>query len=331
MNPVLHFITPTLFQAYFHDKQALGVNLQQGWTIGVVIPARDEEAHIGKVLETLPKSVDLAVLVNDGSTDSTEMVAKNTKMSSKLVVLNTEGIGVGGAIDEGHRHLVDQLNGPFVSVVMAGDGQMNPDDLNSLIEPVINNQFDYVKGDRSAHKKGYNRMPFIRKLASAILSFFTTLAAGQRIRDSQCGFTATSYRVLREWNWVRSWNGYGYPNFWLISLAKHGWRIGNIPVESIYRTETSGIKPIRFFIRVGTMMAIEHHRRNLAWLLGQKTSSYTYFAFISYALGWIVLALGFSNSKQDLLNIDLLMILLTGLLWTIAHIFDRMATMALKR
>lgn len=331
MNPVLHFNTPIRFQAYFHEKQTLGGDMQQGWRVGVVIPARNEEAHIATVLETLPKSVDLAVVVNDGSTDHTERVAETTKITTEIAILNTGGIGVGGAIDAGHKYLIDQFKVPFVSVIMAGDGQMNPNDLNSLVDPVINGQFDHVKGDRSKHNKGYNQMPLIRKLASAILSFFTTLAAGQRIRDPQCGFTATSHLVLKEWNWNRSWNGYGYPNFWLINLAQQGWRIGHVPVESIYRAENSGIKPLGFFIRVGTMMAIEHHRRNISWLLGRKTSAYTFCAFISYILGWVVMVGGFSISKQVFWSIEPTTFLVTGLLWTIAHIFDRMATVAQHR
>ena len=300
--------------------------MQQGWGVGVVIPARNEEAHIATVLETLPKSVDVAVVVNDGSTDNTKRIAMDTKISAELVVLNTEGIGVGGAIDTGHKYLIDRLEIPFVSVVMAGDGQMNPNNLNSLIEPVINQQFDYVKGDRSKHKYGYNRMPLLRKFASAILSFFTTLAAGQRIRDPQCGFTATSYRVLSEWDWSRSWNGYGYPNFWLINLSKKGFKIGHVPVESIYRTETSGIKPAVFFIRVGAMMAIEHHRRNISWLLSKQSSVFTIMAFITYALGWAVILGGFSISEQAFWSIDWLTFLLAGILWVTAHIFDRRAT-----
>ena len=50
--------------------------MQQGWGVGVVIPARNEELHIAGVLETLPPFVDLAVVINDGSTDATEQYAR---------------------------------------------------------------------------------------------------------------------------------------------------------------------------------------------------------------------------------------------------------------
>jgi len=331
MNPVLLEGCSKGFQAYFDEKRTAGCNMQQDWMVGVVIPARNEEAHIRKVLETLPKTVDLAIVVDDGSADQTKQIAEKTDITAELVVLSTDGIGVGGAIETGHKNLAGRLRNPFVSVVMAGDGQMNPDDLEQLIAPIIAGDYDYVKGDRSIHVKGYNKMPLLRKFASAILSFFTTLAAGQRIKDPQCGFTATSHKVLNQWNWSRSWNGYGYPNFWLIQLAHHGWKIGSVPVESIYRRETSGIKPLKFFLRVGLMMAIEHHRRNISWVMSKNTSLYSIGAMLAYVFGWITIAGGYSITMRAFWSFDLSSLFLVILLWSIAHIFDRMATVARQK
>ena len=51
--------------------------MKDGHAIGVVIPARNEEHHIRRVLETLPSVVDYAVVIDDGSTDSTLYEATN--------------------------------------------------------------------------------------------------------------------------------------------------------------------------------------------------------------------------------------------------------------
>ena len=82
------------------------------------------------------------------------------------------------AIDSGHRRMLERLNEPFVSVVMAGDGQMDPLDLSSLIEPVTNNTTDYVKGNRFDHLEGTGKMPKVRKVASVILGFLPHLPLG---------------------------------------------------------------------------------------------------------------------------------------------------------
>ena len=299
----------------------------KGWHIGVVIPARDEEMHIAEVIRGLPSFVDVAVVVDDASQDDTASNAMQAERTCELVVVQGEGAGVGSAIDIGHRRLLETFNSRFVSVVMAGDGQMNPDDIEGMLEPIFNGQADHVKGNRILHQNGFNNMPRYRQRASRVLSWFTTLAAGQAVSDPQCGFTATSSEVLRQWNWKRSWNGYGYPNFWLINLSKEGYRIVEHPVESIYRNERSGIKPGRFFLRVGWMMAVEHHRRNLAWLKPSRLTPHTLFALVAYLLGWSALLPGLSNDlERELFARGVPALMMCLFFWFMAHLFDRIAT-----
>lgn len=297
------------------------------WSVGVVVPARNEGSFIRKVLETMPEVVDCIVVVNDGSTDSTSDEIKAAECKAKLIEINLDGQGVGAAIDAGHQVLLKQFDGPFVSVVMAGDGQMEPLDLPDLIAPVILGQADHVKGNRFAHNAGTDTMPLQRKIASKILSVATTLAAGQPIADPQCGYTATSYEVLQEWNWKRSWKGYGYPNFWLIQLARMGCKIKEIPVHSVYGQEKSGIQPLKFFATVAPMMAIEHHRRNVGWLFSRSITPHTLFALIAYTIGWIALLPAISTDlERELVIRGCPPVVLTFGAWAVAHFFDRAAT-----
>ena len=120
--------------------------MNHGRRIGVVIPARNEEQHIVDVLAGLPSMVDMAVVVNDGSTDSTGELARGVETHCKVVVIEGNGDGVGASIDRGHQHL-EQWETPFISVVMAGDGQMNPDDMEALVQPILLNRADHVKGN----------------------------------------------------------------------------------------------------------------------------------------------------------------------------------------
>ena len=299
----------------------------KGWHIGVVIPARDEEDHIADVVRGLPSFVDMAVVVDDASKDKTASNAKTAERTCELTLLEGEGRGVGAAIDAGHQHLLKTFKSKFISVVMAGDGQMNPDDMEGLLDPIINNRAEHVKGNRQRHEGGFNKMPGYRQRASKLLSFFTTLAAGQPISDPQCGFTATSSEVLRNWNWERGWSGYGYPNFWLINLSKEGYRIVEHPVESIYRNERSGIQPLRFFLKVGAMMAVEHHRRNLSWLRLGRLTPHTLFALVAYVLGWSALLPMLSNDlERELFSRGVPGLVMCLFFWIMAHLFDRSAT-----
>lgn len=298
------------------------------YRIGVVIPARNEERFIQKVVETLPTFVDLAVVINDGSTDETQSILEAMESSEKIHTIKLNGEGVGAAIDAGHQYLLqhwpDQL---FISVVMAGDGQMNPDDMEALLRPVIGNAADHAKGDRFAHPNGIESMPNIRRRASQILSFFTGLASGQTTPDPQCGYTATHSDILREWNWKDSWKGYGYPNFWLIRLSTLGYRIAHVPVESIYGNEKSGIRQLSFFTKVGFMMAYRHHHRNISWLFSSRITPHTIFAAVAYLIGWIALLPSISTDlERELVGRGVAPLFITIVAWSIAHVFDKGAT-----
>ena len=295
--------------------------------IGVVIPARNEELFIREVVESLPGYVDAIVVINDGSVDGTKSILEQIS-TPKLHVIELDGKGVGAAIDTGHQFLLEHWGSQkFISVVVAGDGQMNPEDMEGLLHPILARHADYVKGDRFLHAKGVQNMPKHRRIASRILSFLTTLTAGQAISDSQCGYTATSCEVLRHWNWNRSWKGYGYPNYWLIQISKLGFRIQHIPVESIYGDEVSGIRRSRFFIHVGIMMVREHHRRNFSWLLSRQITPHTLFASIAYLIGWIALIPGMSTDfERELVDRGITPIFITIAAWAVAHVFDRGAT-----
>ena len=251
--------------------------MYQGMSIGVVIPAKNESKHLPDVLRTIPDFVDKVVVVDDGSTDGTgELVGE-----AELVRL--EGEGVGAAIDSGHQRLLELFDGDFVSIVMAGDGQMDPSDMIGLIKPIISNQAHHVKGERLDRA---GKMPLIRRFGTFLLSTLTTLACGQTIRDSQCGYTATSSEVLKSWNWNSSWKGYGYPNWWLMQLSENGWRIKHIPVKAIYEGQKSGIRIVSFLPKVSLMLLFSLHARVLRNTV-KNPSLALIITWASYVAGWV--------------------------------------------
>ena len=251
--------------------------MYQGMSIGVVIPARNESEHLSGVLSGIPSFVDKVVVVDDGSTDGTGELAGDAEL------VRLEGEGVGSAIDHGHRRLLEVMDSEFISVVMAGDGQMDPDDMESLIAPIINRQAHHSKGERLDRA---GKMPLHRRIGTFILSILTTLACGQTIRDPQCGYTATSSEVLESWNWERSWKGYGYPNWWLMALSERGWRISHVPVRAIYEGQKSGIRVSSFLPKVALMLLVGLHSRIIRNTLNNPSLPIV-ITWVTYIAGWI--------------------------------------------
>ena len=301
--------------------------MHNGWHVGVVIPAKDEELFIGAVLDTIPNFVDSVVVIDDGSSDNTSKVAKTYQDKSyNLTVIRREGIGVGGAIDAGHIEMLRNCPEPFVSVVMAGDGQMDPNDVTKVITPIIEQRCDYVKGNRFIHVDGVGNMPKVRRFASQILAFLTTLAAGIAISDPQCGYTATSHNVLKEWNWAKSWDKYGYPNYWLIELSRLSFSVVEVPVKSIYGSEKSNLKMLRFLFSVGIMMLVMLHKRCLSMLFNRNVVPHSIFSLVAYSIGWIAIIPTISTDlEREIANSTSGIVFLVGMSWMAAHVFDRMA------
>ena len=301
--------------------------MHNGWHVGVVIPAKDEELFIGAVLDTIPNFVDSVVVIDDGSSDDTSKVAKTYQDKSyNLTVIRLEGKGVGGAIDAGHIEMLRNCPEPFVSVVMAGDGQMDPNDVTEVITPIIEQRCDYVKGNRFIHVDGVGNMPKVRRFASQILAFLTTLAAGIAVSDPQCGYTATSHKVLKEWNWAKSWDKYGYPNYWLIELSRLSFSVTEVPVKSIYGSEKSNLKMLRFLFSVGIMMLVMLHKRCLSMLFNRNVVPHSIFSLVAYSIGWIAIIPSISTDlEREIANSTSGIVFLVGMSWMAAHVFDRMA------
>lgn len=249
------------------------------WKVCVVMPARNEASHIDDAVSGLPDWVDRVVVVDDGSSDNTSELARG----AGATVIHSGGIGVGGAIASGYRHLLaSEIPGRWCAVVMAGDGQMDPDDLPVILEPIISGNADFVKGDRSAHQEGLRAMPLRRRVGTWWLKHLTNLATGLGINDPQCGYTVCSDQMLKEWDWSGNWDGYGYPNWWLMRCVEHGVSICESPVRAIYAGQSSGIRILTFLPKVSLMLLAGLWRRGFrCYLKGEGKASLTQRASVS--------------------------------------------------
>jgi glycosyltransferase involved in cell wall biosynthesis len=213
--------------------------------IGVVVPAYNEEKLIGRVIETIPDFVDRIIVVDDASTDNTvDIVRKYLKNQEDRLYLihHDKNQGVGGAIVSGYKQALSE--GLDIIVVMAGDGQMDPNDLTKLIDPIISGEVDYTKGNRLLTGKAWQIIPKIRYLGNSLLSLLTKITSGYwHVVDSQSGYTATTPDVLKMLNLDKIYKKYGMPNDMLVKLNIYNFKVRDIPVNPVYNIgEKSGIK-----------------------------------------------------------------------------------------
>lgn len=207
-----------------------------GCSVGVVVPAYNEERQIGMVLETMPKFVDHIIVVDDRSSDATleRLREWQARLGRRLTVIEQpKNLGVGAAITTGYRSCVDL--GIDVVAVMAGDGQMDPNDLLLIIEPVVSGKADYSKGNRLFTGEAWRKTPPVRYLGNAFLSMLTKIASGYwHVADSQSGYTAISRQALMALDLDRLYPSYGYPNDLLIRLNINNFRVADVPVHPRY-------------------------------------------------------------------------------------------------
>jgi len=204
--------------------------------VAVVVPAYNERLAIEATVSTIPPFVDRIIVVDDASTDDTaaraEVAAARTPDRVE-VIRHRANKGVGGAIATGYRRALEL--GCDVAVVMAGDGQMDPDDLPALLEPIAHDIADYVKGNRFLHPAVWTEMPPVRIVGNMLLSAATRVTSGYRhVFDSQCGYTAISRAALERIDLDELWTRYGYPNDLLSRLHVANVRVVDVPVRPIY-------------------------------------------------------------------------------------------------
>jgi glycosyltransferase involved in cell wall biosynthesis len=221
--------------------------MYKGKSIAVVVPAYNEEKLIGKVIETIPDYVDYVVIVDDLSQDHTIDVVNSylEKSDGRIVLIALKkNSGVGGAIAEGYKWCREHQIG--ATAVMAGDAQMDPADLPSLLDPVVDGEVDYTKGNRLFTGEAWHKIPKARYMGNAALSLLTKIASGYwHVADSQTGFTVANDKVLSTLDLGGIYKRYGMPNDMLVKLNIYNFKVRDVEIKPVYGIgEKSGIKPL---------------------------------------------------------------------------------------
>ena len=214
----------------------------------VGIPAFNEEKNIGSIVAKLKQKYDHVVVCDDGSSDMTSIIASSLGAN---VVRHEKNHGYGSAIktifNESKKIDADVL------VTFDADGQHQISEIDTILEPISNDQADIVIGSRFLGTT--KDLPKYRKIGIKTITGLTNVMTGSKISDSQRGFRAYSKKVIENISPTES--GMGISTEILIKSVKKNMRITEIPITISYENNQHSQEPISHGTSV-IMSTIKH-------------------------------------------------------------------------
>jgi glycosyltransferase involved in cell wall biosynthesis len=221
--------------------------------LAVVIPSFRVRRHILDVIARVPKLVDTIHVVDDCCPESTgQHVLDNCRDPRVRVHFNPENLGVGGAVLRGYAEAL--AGGASIIVKIDGDGQMDPALLPEFIEPILDGEADYTKGNRFFDLTNIRRMPALRIAGNALLSFMAKLSTGYwDLFDPTNGYTAIHADVARRLPRDKISQRYFFETDLLFRLNTLRAVVVDIPMDACYGDEVSNLRvsrvPVEFLVK----------------------------------------------------------------------------------
>jgi hypothetical protein len=226
----------------------------------VIIPAYNEEANLPFVLKDLQGFAGDILVVNDGSKDATEEVARSLGAS---IVSHPFNLGIGGSIQTGLKYA--QRNGYAYAIQFDGDGQHRADQIGKIVADVEAGKADLVIGTRTL-PEGY-KCGFSRKIGSVIFCLLIRILTGKRVADPTAGFRCYGPNAIRLFSLA-------YPDDYpevesIITASRNGLTIAEVPV--IMRQRQSGQSSINrrksayYMLKVTLALLVDAMREKIAW------------------------------------------------------------------
>jgi len=262
---------------------------RDGPRIAVVIPCFNVGAGVLSVLARIGDEVSVIYVVDDACPLHTGDVVEARCLDNRVRVIRHErNRGVGGAVMSGYQAAIsDRVD---VVVKIDGDGQMAPELLPKFVAPIAVHDADYTKGNRFYDLANINRMPAVRILGNAVLSFLSKLSTGYwDIFDPTNGYTAIHARVLKSLPLDRISPGYFFETDMLFRMNTVRAVVVDVPMDAVYEGGSSNLRISRI---LGEFMWM--HLRNFA-----KRIFYNYFlrdvsiASLELVVGTLLLLFGF--------------------------------------
>ena len=227
-----------------------------------IVPARNEEAAVARVVEELRAfDADLdVVVIDDGSEDGT---AEAAAAAGAVVVRLPFNLGIGGAVQTGFKYAL--AHGYDTAIRLDGDGQHDPQEIPQLLGPLARDEADVVVGSRFADGLGDYRPPFARRAGIRWFAHLVSLLTRQKLTDTTSGFQAVNARAIRLF-------AADYPHDYpeveaAVMVVRHKLRILEVPARMRDReTGASSITAFRSFyyaIKVTLALLVGIFRRRV--------------------------------------------------------------------
>ncbi len=210
--------------------------------IAVIIPCYCVKDHILAVLSKIGPEVQHIVVVDDCCPEQSGKWVEQKQSDPRVSVLyNPENFGVGKTVMTGYDYAA-QL-GAHILVKVDGDGQMNPHLISHFVTPIQKNQADYTKGNRFWSLHQIHRMPLLRIIGNAALSFMAKISTGYwNLFDPTNGFTAIHANVWKACRQDKISPRYFFETDLLFRLNTIRAVVIDIPMDAVYGTETSQVR-----------------------------------------------------------------------------------------
>jgi len=210
-----------------------------------VIPAYQDEKHIGDIVRRTRERLDHVIVIDDGSSDQT---AQRAREAGAEVIVHDENRGKGEALKTGLGHLLDR-EVTWVSL-LDSDGQHLPEEIDRFMAAAAAaTRPSFFIGNRMNDLAG---MPFVRRIVNRYMSRRISRVCGQEIPDTQCGFRMLDRQLIPEL--LGGGHRFDYETEVLIIASRKGYRIESVPITTVYTDQVSKIHPMRDALRFFKMM-----------------------------------------------------------------------------
>jgi len=213
--------------------------------VAALLPVYNEAAHLRGVLERLKRQRLHVLVVDDGSTDGSSEIAVQSRVETLAL---GENYGKGYALRKGFEALCGR-SFDWV-LILDADGQHLPEEIPSFIAAAETGRYDFINGNRLG-KSG--NMPPVRYWTNRVMSGMISLLVGQKVRDVQCGFKMFSAQYVKRARLMA--DRFEIEDDLVLEAGRLGFRIGHVPVSTVYGKEVSKIRPVRDTLRfIGFIM-----------------------------------------------------------------------------